>query len=118
MRRGGRTAEQNVCGRMPRLPQMLLLSGEPLRAFEEGSASQRMEFTAAARVEAVKAAIEVEASVHLRRAVLRKTRPLQAEEYTLGMKVGFWREHTGATTAKPGAGRDETDLEQKDVPGT
>ena len=47
MRRGGRSPEQNVFGRMPRLPQMLL-SDEPLSAFEEGTAAQRMEFTVAA----------------------------------------------------------------------
>ena len=99
MRRGGRTPEQNVFGRMPRLP-LMLLSDEPPSAFEEGTTAQRMEFTVAARAETVNAAIEVEASVHLRRAVLRKTRPLQAEEYTPGMKVGFWREHTGATSAQ------------------
>ena len=114
MRRGGRSPEQNVFGRVPRLPDMLL-SDEAMASSSLENSSQQMDYSAAARTEALKSTAEVEGSTHLRRAILRKARPIRIENYQPGMKVGFWRDTNTASNARRGAGRDG--LRAKGKPG-
>ena len=94
IRTHGRSAYQAVFGREPRLPDsifndpMTLSSSTPIAQLENYDPNFKAEVI---RAEALKTLHDLDASQHLRRALLRKTRATRVADLLPGQKCAFWR---------------------------
>lgn len=90
----GRSAYQAVFGKQPRLIDsnfsnpMVLASSSPVAQLAESNAGLRADVV---RAEAAKVLMDLDASQHLRRALLRKTRATKVADLMPGQPCAFWR---------------------------
>ena len=100
----GRTPYQAVLGHHPSMPGTLLDDRNDLSQWENFCDDTLMVFTEKARIAALEAFADFEASSHVRRAILRQSRV--RKEFELGQRIACWRKKAltrpGGRAMRPG----------------